>query len=175
MALDDVTLAEPRTDDGAAMWRVARAAGLDPNSPYKYLLFCRDFAGTSVVARDEGGSHAGPGDGSPAEEDGAVVGFVTGYRRPAAPDTLFVWQVGVLASCRGRGVASAMLDHLVATARTPLRFLEASVTPDNEPSQRLFTGFAARHGAGVERSLLFAADQFPEPHAEEVLLRIGPL
>lgn len=148
------------------MWRIARAAGLDENSRYKYLLFCRDFAATSAVARWEG----------------ETVGFVTGYRRPDASDTLFVWQVGVLERVRGQGVAGRMLDFLVAsTKERGVRSLEATVTPGNSASFALFEGLARRHGADVSRRVLFGADLFaPDAgegdgsgHEEEVLLRIG--
>lgn len=158
MAPDDLTLSAPTPDDGAAMWRIAREVGLDPNSPYKYLVFCRDFADSSVVAR------AG----------GETVGFVTGYRRPAAPDTLFVWQVGVRTSARRSGVAGAMLDSLVARPGAA-RHVEATVTPANTASLRLFGAFAERHGAALDRSVGFPAALFPEPHDDELLLRIGPL
>ncbi|MGH9086902.1 MAG: diaminobutyrate acetyltransferase [Acidimicrobiales bacterium] len=162
MTLDDLTLTAPTPGDGAAMWRVAQEVGLDPNSPYKYLVFCRDFATSSVVAR------AG----------GDTVGFVTGYRRVDAPDTLFVWQVGVRPVARRHGVAAAMLDHLVAPpagAGPGTGHLEATVTPQNSASLQLFTAFAERHGAPLRRSVLFPAALFPEPHDDEVLLRIGPL
>lgn len=43
----------PYRADAAAMWRRVRdARDLDTNCPYSYLLWCRDFAATSVVARD---------------------------------------------------------------------------------------------------------------------------
>lgn len=62
------------------MWRIARDSQvLDLNASYAYVLWCRDFAGTSVVAT----------------VNGEVVGFVTGYRRPKQPATLMVWQVAV--------------------------------------------------------------------------------
>ena len=42
----------PHVVDGAALWRIAKDSGnLDLNSSYSYLLWCRDFAGTSAVAR----------------------------------------------------------------------------------------------------------------------------
>lgn len=48
-----VRLDTPRIEDGAAIWRIARDSGsLDLNSSYSYLLWCRDFADTTVVARD---------------------------------------------------------------------------------------------------------------------------
>lgn len=151
----------PVPSDGAAMWRIARASGkLDLNSSYFYLLWCRDFAATSVVARV-------------ADE---IVGFVVGYLRPDASDTFVVWQVAVDTSVRGGGIARAMLDHLAdRLAPRGARFLEATVTPDNEPSTRLFSAFARDRAADIGRTVLFDAADFPDEHDSEVLLRIGPL
>ena len=141
------------------MWRIARDSGkLDLNSSYAYLLWCHDFADTSAVAR--------------VGDD--VVGFVTGYLRPSVPDTLVVWQVAVDAGQRGRGTAGALLDSLVR--RTGARRVETTITPGNIASERLFEAFAARHGAALEREVLFATSLFPDgPHDPEVLYRIGPL
>ncbi|MER7622128.1 diaminobutyrate acetyltransferase [Streptomyces sp. NPDC126503] len=169
-----VTIGPARPEDGAALWRLARdAGGLDLNSPYSYLLWCRDFAGTTAVARDR---------------SGRPVGFVTGYLRPGAPETLFVWQVAVDASHRGTGTAGALLDALTArvAAERGLNRLEATVTPGNTPSDRLFRSYARRHGAAVTREVLFPAEAFPgasaphgtsaaSGHEPEVLYRIGPL
>jgi len=163
-----VDIGPAEVTDGADLWRLARDAGdLDVNSPYSYLLWCRDFAGTTAVARDASGQ---------------AVGFVTGYLRPEAPGTLFVWQVAVDGSHRGTGVAGALLDALsarVAAEHGPIR-LEATVTPGNVASDRLFRSYARRHGATVTREVLFPSDAFPDApgagggHEPEVLYRIGP-
>jgi L-2,4-diaminobutyric acid acetyltransferase len=71
-----------------------------------------------------------------------------------------------------------MLDALAArvAAERGLTTLETTVTPGNTASERLFASFAARHGAPVEREVLFGTEQFPDgPHDPEVLHRIGPL
>ncbi|MEU1055202.1 diaminobutyrate acetyltransferase [Streptomyces sp. NPDC005876] len=160
----DLQIDRPEVADGAALWRIARDSKvLDLNSSYSYLLWCRDFAATSAVAR---------------AENGEAVGFVTGYVRPDRPDTLFIWQVAVDTAYRGRGLAAALLDGLVArtVAEQALTTLETTISPDNLPSRRLFTSFAERHGAAVEREVLFDAGLFPDgPHEPEVLYRIGPL
>jgi L-2,4-diaminobutyric acid acetyltransferase len=158
--------AEPT--DGADLWRIAHGSEeLDVNSPYSYLLWCRDFARTTAVARDD---------------SGRPVGFVTGYLRPEAPGTLFVWQVAVDGSHRGTGVAGALLDALtaqVAAEHGPIR-LEATVTPGNVASDRLFRSYARRHGATVTQEVLFPSAAFPDTpdagagHEPEVLYRIGP-
>ncbi|MFJ5778456.1 diaminobutyrate acetyltransferase [Streptomyces sp. NPDC093094] len=160
----DLHIDRPAVSDGAALWRLAKESGnLDLNSSYSYLLWCRDFAGTSAVARGDAGE---------------PVGFVTGYLRPDRPGTLLVWQVAVDPGHRGRGLAARLLDGLVArvAAERAVVRVETTVTPGNSASERLFTSFAARHGARVEREVLFDRTQFPDgPHDPEVLYRIGPL
>lgn len=125
-------------DDGAELWRIARGSGeLDLNSPYSYLLWCRDFADTTAVARDA---------------SGRPVGFVTGYLRPDAPETLFVWQVAVEGSHRGSGVAGTLLDALTArvAAEHGVSRVEATVTPGNLASDRLFRSYARRRRRGPD-------------------------
>ncbi|MGW7453998.1 diaminobutyrate acetyltransferase [Streptomyces sp. NPDC054787] len=154
----------PRPGDGPQLWRLARdSRTLDLNSAYSYLLWCRDFAGTSAVARDP---------------SGRAVGFVSGYLRPDSPGTLLIWQIAVDASVRGLGIAGALLDGLSArvAAEQGLSALETTISPDNRASQRLFASYAARHGATLTREVLFTAEEFPsDGHAPEVLHRIGPL
>lgn len=153
----------PRVEDGAAIWRIARDSEvLDLNSSYSYLLWCRDFAATSVVARDENGD---------------PVAFVTGYIRPDRPETLVVWQVAVDRSHRGKGLAATLLDALTTRVASDqgLASVETTITPDNTASDRLFTSFAQRHDVPLEREVLFDGSLFPEgTHLPEVLYRIGP-
>jgi diaminobutyrate acetyltransferase len=159
-----VAFTEPDTTDGPELWRLARDSGvLDLNSSYAYLLWCRDFAGTSVVAR----------------VDGTVVGFVTGFLRQEAPDTVMVWQVAVDAGQRGRSLAGRMLSTLVDRLATRgVRWLETTISPSNEASIRLFSALARDRGAGIERRDLFSPQDFPtdEPggHEAEDLYVIGP-
>lgn len=139
------------------MWRLARdSRTLDLNSSYSYLLWCRDFAGTSAVVR----------------VDDEVIGFVTGYLRPNQPDTLVIWQVTVSDAHRGRGFAGKLLDALVR--RTGARHVEATVTSDNDASIAMFRALAARWETGLTGNQLFGSDLFPDRHAPEFLFRIGP-
>lgn len=150
-----------RMADGAAVWRLVRASQvLDVNSSYAYLLFLDHFGHTSVVA----------------EHDGRVVGFVTGFRPPLRPEVVFVWQVAVDSSMRGRGLARRMLDALVRLdGCRGIRYLETTVTPTNGPSRALFASFA--RGAEAEHRVTpyIGEELFPEPgHEAEELHRIGP-
>lgn len=139
----------PRVEDGAAIWRIARDSEvLDLNSSYSYLLWCRDFAATSAVARGE---------------DGEPIAFVTGYIRPDRPETLVVWQVAVDGAHRGKGLAATLLDALTArvAADRGLSWTETTITPDNTASDRLFTSYAQRHDVALEREVLFDGGLFP--------------
>ncbi|MFJ6743447.1 diaminobutyrate acetyltransferase [Streptomyces sp. NPDC091279] len=160
----ELQIDRPSLADGAALWRIAKdSKALDLNSSYSYLLWCRDFAATSAVARAEGGE---------------PVGFITGYVRPDRPHTLLIWQVAVDESHRGRGLAGALLDGLAArtVAELGITTVETTITPGNTASERLFESFAERNDARLEREVLFGTGLFPdEPHEPEVLHRIGPL
>ncbi|WP_046319641.1 diaminobutyrate acetyltransferase [Mycobacterium sp. UM_Kg1] len=158
---DRVRLRTPTVADGPRLWRMAvDSATLDVNAPYAYLLWCRDFAATSVIAAVDG--HPG--------------GFVTGYRRPTHPEVLMIWQVAVDAAHRGAGLAGLMLDHLASRhVAAGVTHVETSITPDNAASRRLFTAFARRWEAPLACSELFEAGLFAESHLAEELFRIGPL
>ena len=156
---EQVVITRPRIPDGIACRQLAADSRvLDVNSRFAYLLWFRDFAATSVVAR----------------RGGRVVGFVTGYRRPDAPRTLVVWQVAVDEEVRGRGVAGSMLDALFDDVPDVDR-LETTITPGNHGSVALFTAFASRRGAQVRRSELFGSDLLGPDHEPEILFGIGPI
>ncbi|MBH0122800.1 diaminobutyrate acetyltransferase [Rhodococcus sp. HM1] len=150
----------PRIADGIRIWEIARDSRvLDVNSSYAYVLWCRDYAATSLVATDE---------------FDRPVGFVTGYRRPEAPGTLFVWQVAVDEDQRGRGVAARMLHTLLDRLRhCGVTRLETTISPDNSASIALFTAVAQQRGTYITRTDLFAADDFPDSHLPEDLYTIG--
>jgi len=144
------------------MWRLARdSRGLDLNSPYTYLMLSRFFSGTCAIARD--------GD--------TPVGFIAGFRLPAEPEAIFVWQITVAPDVRARRLGRRMLAWLLGeVAGDGVSCLAASVTPSNEPSQRMFKGMARQLGAPCEEAPFFPIGAFPEEqtHEAEILLRIGP-
>lgn len=152
----------PTIDDAREIWRLVGETGvLDKNSSYLYLLLCRDFSDTCLVA----------------ETDGQVVGFVTAYRVPARSDTLFVWQIGVGKSARRQGVALKLLTQL-ATRTPSLRFVEATVAGSNLASRRLFEAFARNQSVplmDLPQEGFQESDFPPGGHEAEPLLRIGPL
>lgn len=161
--MGDVAMRTPTVSDGAAMWTLLTEAGLDENSPYAYLLVSTDFSATSLVAEDDDG----------------LVGAVAAYRPPIRPQAVFVWQVGVDARARGQGLARRMLHELLwLPGNVDAAELTATVTPDNEPSLRLFRGLARELGVACEERPRFLAEHFPDTageHQPEDELIIGPI
>ncbi len=150
-----ISFREPVVDDGIRLWEIARDSQvLDVNSSYAYVLWCHDFAESSIVALD----------------DRRVIGFVTGYRKPSRPDVLMIWQVAVDADQRGRGIAARMLTTLFGRLRVDgVTSMQTTISPDNLGSQRLFAAVAERLDLGFATESLFAATLFPDAHQPEDL------
>jgi L-2,4-diaminobutyric acid acetyltransferase len=156
-----LTLTKPTVEDGAAMWQLAKSSSLDTNSSYKYIMMCEYFDDTCIVAKD--------GD--------EVVGFITAFIPPKQQDTLFIWQIGVAASQRGRGLGLDLINKLIEReACKDIRYVEATVTPSNKASQALFRKLARIHQTDCQVSSCFSEHLFPgESHEQENTFRIGPL
>jgi L-2,4-diaminobutyric acid acetyltransferase len=155
-------LRRPDKSDGAAIWDLVNAGGaLDLNSAYSYLMLGEYFADTCRVAY----------------RGSRLAGFVAGFVPPRRPDTLFVWQIGVDPREQGRGLGKRLLRDLLGTpACGHLRYLEATVTPSNMPSERLFRGIAKDFETSCRVEDVFAEHDFPgEGHEGERRFRIGPL
>jgi L-2,4-diaminobutyric acid acetyltransferase len=156
-----IKLQHPSVSDGMHVNRlIAECPPLDPNSAYCNLLQCSHFADTSIIAK----------------QNDSCMGFVSGYLIPTRPEAVFVWQVAVAPAARGQRLASRMLRALLESeACRAVRYLETTITPDNEASLALFGTLAQSLDVGIEESAAFDKDQhFHGEHATEHLFRIGP-
>ncbi|WP_367348927.1 diaminobutyrate acetyltransferase [Sphingobium yanoikuyae] len=157
-----MVLRKPVATDGPAIsGLIAACPPLDPNSAYCNLLQCTDFADSCIVA----------------ERGGAVVGWVSGYRPPAAPDNFFVWQVAVSSAARGQRLAGRMIEALLARPeQAGVTHLTTTITDDNRASWALFQGLARRWGVRIEKTARFEEQaHFAGAHATEWQARISPL
>ena len=151
----------PEADDGSAIWALVKKTGvLDVNSAYSYIMLGEYFADTCIVA----------------ERRGRIVGFVSGFKPPQREDTLFIWQVAVADSERGRGLAKTLILKLLSSETCDeVRYLEATVTPSNKPSTRLFRSVARELHTSCIIAEGFQGEMFPgDGHEAERLFRIGP-
>lgn len=155
------TLRAPQKHDAAAIHGlVSQCEPLDLNSLYTYLLLSEHFHGTCVIAQGIGGAE----------------GFVSAYIPPGRPDVLFVWQVAVHKSARGKGLARTMLDEILRRpGMSAIQYIETTVGPDNHASRNLFASMARSLGADLCETPLFGGDLFGmHVHDDEPLIRIGP-
>lgn len=146
------------------MWKLAeRTAGIDTNSPYSYLIWCRDFYETTRVVKDHGGE---------------VVAFTTAYIRPLAPKTLMIWQQVVSHAHRGRQLGCLMVRDLTAAALEDgsVTTVEATVTDTSGAPVRTLEKIASEFGGTLSFETLFDQSHFPGgEHDAEVLVTVEPL
>lgn len=152
----------PQPADGPAIHAlIASCPPLDANSLYCNLLQASHFGECCILA----------------ELSGQPVGWVSGYRLPADPLTLFVWQVAVDDRVRGQGLAGRMLAQLLRRPHlADIRQIQTTITPSNQASWSLFQRFAEQVGARIQNQRLFDRDtHFGGAHESEHLVTIGPL
>ena len=156
-----LTIATPVATDASAVHAlIARCPPLDRNSLYCNLLQCTDFAATCAIAHS----------------DDEVVGFVSGYRPPAMPEVLFIWQVAVHRAARGRRLAQRLItDILARPSCAGVTMIHTTVTPGNAASRAMFTRLAAALGTDFKVSPRFDHHIHFNAQAEsEELFAIGP-
>lgn len=154
-------LRKPTASDGRVVWElIANCPPLDTNSPYCNLLQCTHFADTCIVA----------------EQDGRIRGWVSAYRPPAEPQTLFIWQVAIHPDARGCGVARALIRALLQReAAQDVRRLQATIIPDNRASWALFRSLAKCLNAPFTSREHFDSEKhFGRQHQSEHMITIGP-
>lgn len=152
----------PCKSDGAKQWEMVRDSGkLDLNSSYFYLAMSHWFSESCMLAEDI--------------TTDQLVGMVIGFRKPSRPHTLFIWQIAVHEQYRGQGVALKLLDQLTDHS-LEIDYLEATISPSNHSSRRLFEKWATAKNVDIVHSECFGKADFPDHmHEQEDLYLIGPL
>ncbi|MGF1755052.1 diaminobutyrate acetyltransferase [Vibrio makurazakiensis] len=150
---------EPKITDGDDIYSlIASCPPLDVNSSYCNFLQSSHFSQTCLIA----------------ERDGDVAGFVSGYRKPAEPEVLFIWQVAVSPRHRGKGLAYSMVKELLSRdGLAAVRAIETTITDDNKASWALFKKLDAANGQqGEVNTFLDEETHFKGKHDTEYLYRI---
>ncbi|WP_160035423.1 diaminobutyrate acetyltransferase [Paenibacillus sp. An7] len=159
----EIIYRKPIAQDGAGIWELIRDTGtLDLNSPYCYMLLGDYFNDTCLIA----------------EHEGAIIGFISAFLSPRNQDRLFVWQVAVAGTHRRQGIAKTMLTNLLKQKGCQsVRFIEATISPSNMASNRLFLSFAEERSIPSIVTVGYSADMFPDRtnHEDEPLFVIGPI
>lgn len=147
--------------NGKAMYQIAKETPLDTNSEYSYLMMAEFHSNTCLVA----------------EINKEIVGFCTANivcdPEVMFPDTLFVWQIGVLKSYRGQGLSSKMLKHLVTELKLP--YIACNIAPHNKGSFALFGSIAEQYNTEFRVKEDFTDEDFSGNPSPEKEILIGPI
>lgn len=152
-----ITIEEPTLQDGKKVAQLlSQIPELDRNSEYLYLLLCTHFSDTCQVARD--------GD--------KVVGVVTAYSHPQNPEVLFVWQIGVHPHYAKQGIGWRLITQLIDRLLQKVTVIQATISPSNTPSRKLFQKVADYYESECQWSTFFETQHFTNAHEDEELLTI---
>lgn len=128
----DLTFRKPILKDGQGIYQLIKSSPpLDLNSSYLYFLQASHFSDTCIIV----------------EQNGVIIGFISAYYQPDKPQSLFIWQVAIAESARGRGLAKAMLLALIKNQPrdSVMTEIACTISPSNKASQGLFRSFAKTH------------------------------
>lgn len=159
---EQVTFRKPAYNHAADVWNlVGRCPQLDRNTLYCELLHCTHFAETCAIAER-------------AEE---VVGWLSAYRPPTEPSTLFVWQIAVHPAVRNTGVGKRLI---ISALNRPycksVTHIKATVALTNKASNSLFATLARDLGAPIRQALWFDRHaHFKGRYETEYMIAIGPI
>ncbi|MFT7227929.1 MAG: L-2,4-diaminobutyric acid acetyltransferase [Methylophilaceae bacterium] len=156
-----IKLRSPTVLDGYAITTLINSSPpLDSNSSYCNLLQCSHFSQTCVVV----------------ELNGSIVGWLSAYLPPDQPGVIFIWQVVVHKNARGQGLVKNMIYELLSREDLlGVRFLNTTITEDNQASWRAFESFAKSHQLALNKSPHFEKElHFKGVHDNEFLVEIGP-
>jgi len=138
----------PTLQDGMAIYQlVANCPPLDLNSSYLYFLQSSHFADSCMLA----------------ELNGEIVGFVSAYRRPDNLQNLFIWQVAVSSSVRGKGLAKRLVTELLKKqmlSHIALTAVSCTIAPSNAASQALFKSIAKQYRLNLDVTDFILAKHF---------------
>jgi L-2,4-diaminobutyric acid acetyltransferase len=80
---------------------VGQCKPLGVHTGYTYWVLFHNFSETCFVI----------------EEEGKIVGYVSGMKSGTLPDVFFVWQIGVAEEMRGKGYSYLLLEEILEAAK----------------------------------------------------------
>ncbi|WP_085033743.1 diaminobutyrate acetyltransferase [Ensifer aridi] len=159
---EPVIFRKPTHSHVADVWAlIGLCPQLDRNTFYCELLLCTHFADTCAIA----------------ERSGEVVGWLSAYRPPTEPSTLFVWQIAVHPQMRNAGVGTGLiLSALNRPCCESVTHIKATVAANNEASNLFFATLARDLGAPIRQAPWFDRDvHFKGRYESEYMTAIGPI
>ena len=156
---NEIKITFPTKKNGSAVARlIERCPPLDLNSTYHYLIQSHYFNRTCSVAF----------------EGEKVVAFVSGFIKPVNENCLFIWQVAIDESYRGKSLGIELIEFLLDQNKD-VNIIETTITKNNIASRRMFQKIVKKYETTMSEETLFdKKEDFSSEHDSEMLITIGP-
>ncbi len=139
------------TDAECALNLARSCPPLDVHTPYTYWVVSRYYGDTCYLI----------------EDDGDPVGYLLAIPKGA---TLFLWQLGIVESHRGKGLTALLFDALASSAKGMFDAVELTISPGNGASYGALASWCRSHQLAIERLNPIVVPEHEEPG--EILYRI---
>ncbi len=155
-----IKITTPSKKDGCAIANlIERCPPLDLNSTYHYLIQSHYFNSTCSIAFDSN----------------KVVAFVSGFINPSKNNSLFIWQVAIDESYRGKGLGIELIEFILNRNKNIVS-IETTITEANKASRRMFEKIQEKYQTKISELILFDKEKdFSDEHDTEILIEIGPI
>ena len=150
----------PTKKNGSAVAKLIKSCPpLDLNSIYHYLIQSHYFDKTCSVAL----------------KGVKIVAFVSGFIKPTNKNCLFIWQVAIDESFRGKGLGIELIEFLLEQNKD-VSTIETTITKNNLASRRMFQKIVEKYKTKMSEETLFdKKENFSNEHESEILITIGPI
>jgi L-2,4-diaminobutyric acid acetyltransferase len=113
---------------------VSKCKPLGVHTGYTYWVLFHNFSGTCFVM----------------EEEGKIVGYVSGMKSSTFDDVFFLWQIGVAEEMRGKGYSYLLLQKVLEAAKKMrCTKMQMSLEEKDGASFHAINGFAKKHNLNI--------------------------
>lgn len=154
--MSTITIRNVTEQDFALLrWLAHRCGTLDVHTPYTYWTVCQYFHDTCFLL----------------EADGQPIGYIMAVR---TPETVFIWQIGILEPYRGLKLSPLLIGQVAACAEKAGMSIQVSIAQENAASYGAFTSYCAKHQLTMRPAGMVDISDLMEPdfHESEVLYQI---
>lgn len=107
-------------------------------------------------------------------EKDELIGFISGIKGSLDKEVVYLWQIGVSKSHRGKNYASVLIDNFIkAVIELDCNKIQVSISPDNEASYNTFLKYAKEHSYNFAKiGEVKYNDQLSDKKEYEILYQI---
>ena len=130
--MNQITVRNACASDSPLLRALAAACGtLDVHTPYTYWVACRYHSKSIFIL----------------EDSGTPVGYIMALDNP---DCVFLWQIGILSSHRGKGLSKLLYARVMDFAAAAEKPLQVTIAPENKASYGAMENYCRSRGLTIQ-------------------------